>query len=109
MDSKMFPVRSEGNRSALIVLFSRPTYFPCGNPVSGRCTNAPIILHGIPAIVPVGYKTGIIVRNCLARLVPPTRQILFYPTGAGGHEIISPVCASSVVYGTIRPGSLPSI
>lgn len=109
MDSKMFPVRSEGNRSAPIVLFSRPTFFPGGNPVSGWCTSAPMILHDIPAIVLVGYETGTIVRSCFSRLVPLTRQILFYPTRSGDYGIIYPVYAFSVVYDTIRPSSLPLI
>ena len=109
MVSKMFPVSSEGNRSAPIVLFAHLTCFPCGNPVFGWYTNVPMLLHGIPAIVLAGYGTGTIVRSCLARPVPPTRQILFYPTGAGGHWVTFPVYAFSVVYGTIRPSSLPSI
>lgn len=52
-----------------------------------------MLLHGIPAIVLAGYGTGTIVRSCLARPVPPTRQILFYPTGADGHWVTFPVYA----------------
>lgn len=109
MNSKIFSVRSEENRSAPTALFARLTYILFGNPVSERYTSAPMILHGIPAIVLAGYETGTIVRSCLARPVPPTRQILFYLTEAGGHGIISPVCAFFAVYGTIHPNSLPSI
>ena len=85
------------------------TCSPCGNPVFEWYTSVPMLLHGIPAIVLAGYGTGTIVRSCLARPVPPTKQILFYPTGAGGHWVTFPVYAFSVVYGTIRPSSLLSI
>ena len=109
MVSKMFPVSSEGNRSAPIVLFAHLTCFPCGNPVFGWYTNVPMLLHGIPAIVLVGYETSTIVRSYLARPVPPTKQILFYPTKFGDHWIIIPICAFFAVYDTIRPSSLLSI
>lgn len=109
MVSKMFPVSSEGNRSAPIVLFAHLTCFPCGNPVFGWYTNVPMLLHGNLAIALGGYGTGATAQSCLARLVPLTKQILFYPTEASDHGIISPVCAFFVVYDTIHPDSPPSI
>ena len=66
-------------------------------------------LPGNLAIALGGYGTGATAQSCLARLVPLTKQILFYPTEASDHGIISPVCAFFVVYDTIHPDSPPSI
>ena len=68
-----------------------------------------IVLPGNLAIALGGYGTGATAQSCLARLVPLTKQILFYPTEASDHGIISPVCAFFVVYDTIHPDSPPSI
>ena len=57
MVSKMFPVSSEGNRSAPIVLFAHLTCFPCGRQPAQRALHPRRRICG-PSWLPGGHGPG---------------------------------------------------